>query len=352
MSDRTLQQDVPVSELKEAVKDFSARAGRLKQISGIDRRPLRLNRRLISRMGKDETRLLLWNKLKEAARADIYDDIHELIRLTHESYEQFKRIIGSRYSTHRYITDQALRLVAADPAAFQRLLGYSTYPDESESDMRDLVFEGHFYGKTFSGGEGNFLNNLFPEGLLAVLEMVKKLRHGFDEDIREHAVMNFAKNCARVRNGGPEHFHLGVAAHYLQDLTAPHHVGNYPAVPYVDHYFFEKYASLYVHDNPQFVIAKADYDNFKGSLTSNPDHPERFALEIHHRATEFIPYIATGLHAESPGTPGYENAVDDAVDTCNSRFVSGSYKPWDDAINNALPLAVYATAYLFEKALA
>ena len=350
MSNTNLQQETSIKGLKETLKEFSALAATLNSVTDIDKGSLSLEKMPIPDKGREAIRLCLWDKIKEACHVDLYEDIHRLIKLTHQSYDQFKGVISSQYSTHRYITEQAVQLIQADPAIAEKLLEYCTFPDEPKSDMSDLIFEGHFYGKTDAGGKGNFLGNLFPQGV-AILEAIKKATYGLDEDIEEHAVMNFIRHYSQSGKSSPGNFYLGVAAHYLQDLTAPHHVGNFPAVPYVDHYFFEKFASLYIHGHPKFAITVDDYNNFKASLQSNPSSPDAFAKEIYSKATAFIPYIATALHEESPGTDGYFKLVDQEVDHYNNFLAAGVNPQWEKAINGAVPLAVYATAYLFEEAL-
>lgn len=350
MNGTTFRQGASISSLKKTLKEFSALTAGLNSVTNIDTGHLDFQRDTFSGMGRGEARLRLWDKIIQACHADIYEDVYKLISLTHQSYDQFKRVIKSRYNTHRYITEQALTLINVDPGISQKLMEYCTFPDDRKSDMQDLIFEGHFYGKTHTGSEGNFLNNLFP-ATMVILAAIKKVNYGFDEDIQEHAVMNFWRNYKNVGKDAKRYLYLGVAAHYLQDLTAPHHVGNYPAVPYVDHYFFEKFASRYVHGKPHFQITKTGYDKFKGSLISSLSQPEAFAKEIYGKAIEFIPYIETDLHSESPGTDGYAKAVDNAVDTYNGYLVSGTNRQWEEAIDNAIPLAVYATAYLFEASL-
>jgi hypothetical protein len=351
MNDTILYQDASIRRLKETLKEFSNLTRRLNAITGIDKGPLRLQKRPLSMMGREEARLCIWDKVKEACHADVYEDVHRLIMLTHQSYDQFKGIIEGRYNSHRYITSRAIDLVGVDGEAAEKFLQYSTFPDEPKSDMSDLIFEGHFYGKVGKRKEGNFVDNLFP-GVVAVLGAIKKATHGFDEDIHEHAVGNFRKNYDQSCKPGPgRYFCLGVAAHFLQDLTAPHHVGNYPAVPYVDHYFFEKFAGRHVHETPGFSISETGYSNFKRSLKSSLSRPEDFAREIYGKAAAYVKYIETGLHSQLPGTADYTNTVENEVDIYSKYLISGKNPDWEEAVNRGVPLGVYATAYLFEEAL-
>jgi hypothetical protein len=274
--------------------------------------------------------------------------------LTHTSYEQFKGILEGRYSTHRYITGEAIKLIGLmekDSAAANKLLDYCTYPDEGKSDLADLIFEGHFYGKTESGMTGNFIVNLFPKAA-GVLEIIKKTISGPEEDIHENAVSNFRENFKNSLNdAGKKYYYLGIAAHYLQDLTAPHHVGNYPAVPYVDHYIFEKFASLYVHGHPEFNITKADYDTHKSLNFLNETDPDRFCKGIFEQSSKYISCIKTEMHSKPIGSNDYALMVDKMLDDYASPVKSDLHLNWKEAVNGAVPIAIYATANLFETAL-
>jgi len=220
--------------------------------------------------------------------------------------------------------------------------------------MSDLIFEGHFYGKTRSGVPGNFLADTFPEKALQAMEFVKKVRHGADEDIHEHAVMNFKRYFDQVLDpslGDQKYFYLGVSAHFLQDLTAPHHAGNYPAVPYVDHYFFEKFTSRYVYDDPKFKISRSAYKKFKTKMASSPKQPESYALEVTGMATPFIKYIESDFHTRQAIGVRSSRAMEAEIYQLNRSLLSGTNEKWEKAIVGAVPLAVYATACLFETAL-
>jgi hypothetical protein len=347
----TLKAGGAAAEFKETLRDFSALAARLNALGQIDREALALPAEAFAGLGRQEIRVRLWDRIRSVCNEDLYEEIHRLIKLTHQSYGRVKGMISGRYSTHRFITEKALGLLAVAPALSQRLLEYCTFPDEPKSDMADLIFEGHFYGRTDAGPEGNFLGNLFPRGV-AVLEAIKQATHGPAERIDEHAVMNFALHCRQAGQPGPAGFSLGVAAHYLQDLTAPHHAGNYPAVPYVDHYFFEQYASLHLHGHPAFAVTAGDYEAFKAGLAATPSDPEAFAREIYGRATAFIPLIETRLHAEEMGSESFLGLLDEEVDRYQGFLDRGDNAQWTEAVEGAVPLAIYATACLFESATA
>lgn len=349
MNGATVQQDASIKLLKDTLKEFSTLSSRLNAVTRIDRKSLKFRKKDVPKKGREETRLFFRDVIDKACGMVISEEVRKLVRLTHESYERFKRVLELRDSTHCYITDRALGLLNIPPAAAGLLLEYCKFPDDPQSDMQDLIFEGHFFGETKAGGKGNFLENAAPTTVL-ILKCMKRATNGLGEDIHEHALMNFVNHCNLAVGVSGNVTSLGVAAHYLQDLTAPHHVGNYPAVPYVDHFFFEKYANKYVYDSPDFVLTPGGYIEFKSSLRAAPTDPQAFALEIYERARAFIPCIETDLHAEVPGTEEYALKVDSAVDEYNQSLVAGNRK-WKEAVDHAIPLAVYASAFLFETVL-
>jgi hypothetical protein len=350
---KTKQQDRSIENLKDSLKEYNGIVTKLKTIKKIRKAPLRVKKSSGKRMGREEKRDRLRGMVNEACNTNAYEDIDKLIGLTHKSYQQYKALPGTEYNTHQYITEEAIALLGLDSVVSGTLHRYCTYPDESKSDMCDLMFEGHFYGKTDSGLPGNFLVDIFSEGVLKVMEACKKFKYGDEEDIHEHAVMNFTRYYDQVWKAGADqkHFYLGVAAHFLQDLTAPHHTGNYPAMPYVDHYFFEKFASQYVYDQPKFKISRAAYNKFKSKMASDPTQPESFALEVTGMATPYIKYIESDSHARLAGNERGVRSMDAEIDKLNKSLLSGKNDEWEKAIVGAVPLAVYATTYLFQAAL-
>ncbi|MEN6374140.1 MAG: hypothetical protein ABFD75_05060 [Smithella sp.] len=343
-----------IENLKAGLEEYNNIIAKLKTIDKVMKAPLRINRGIFTKLGREERRILLRDKINEAFKADAYGDFDKLIRLTHQSYNLHKALPSTEHNTHEFITDQAIALLGINPVIADTLHTYCTYPDEPKSDMSDLIFEGHFYGKTSAGAPGNFLVDAFPETALRAMELVKKIRFGADEDIHEHAVMNFTRyfnQSIPPASADLKHFYLGVAAHFLQDLTAPHHAGNYPAVPYVDHYFFEKFTSQYVYDEPEFAISRAGYNNFKAKMAAKPAQPEPFALEVNGLATPFIQYIETDFHRMLGGDEPDMASMDKEIDKLNKILLAGKNEDWEKAIVGAIPLAVYATAYLFESSL-
>jgi hypothetical protein len=357
---KTEQPDISLQQLKDHVHEFSALAERLNTIEENEGVTLSPEKDLPSRLKRDARRSILWDKINEKFqygaktrdKGNVFEDVLRLIRLTHDSYEQFKGIFEGRYSTHKFITQEALKLTGlTDPAVTSRILEYCVFPDKTDSDLADLIYEGHFYGKTQSGKTGNFIVTMFPKAV-NVLEIYKKLHKGPDEDIHEHAVSNFRDNLRNALGSEEKkYYYLGIAAHYVQDLTAPHHVGNYPAVPYVDHYLFEKFASVYVHSHPEFSITKAGYEDHKTRNTLNKDDPEGFCEGIYEQSSKYIGCIASELHSKSIGSKDYATMLDKMIDEYASPVKSDVHLNWKEAVNGAVPIAVYATANLLETVL-
>ena len=347
---RNILQDVSISDLKANIREYSNILNSLKNAPEIKKKDLQLTKTAVLQMKKEEKRFYLWDKIKESFQSNVYEDAHRLINLTHKSYEQFKSLTGSQYNTHKFITSKAIEILNVQSESADTLLEYCVFPDSSKSDMSDLIFEGHFYGKITSRKYGNFIDSLFPR-VAILLEGIKKVTNGFDEDIHEHAVGNFTTNYTHSMNADRKLICLGVAAHYLQDLTAPHHAGNYPAVPYVDHYFFEKFASQYLYGQPNITISKSGYKKFKSQLQSAPAQTEQFAKEIYALAVPYVDYVKRDSYAKLADIDKSAAFMDEEIEACNSFLISGVNKDWTSAIDGAIPIAVYATAYLFESAL-
>ncbi len=343
-----------IINLKADLAEYHRLLSNLKTIKKVKKEPLQVRKGALAKKGKEAKRILQRDKVHEACGTDAFEDIDKLIGMIHRSYHQYKGILDKQCNTHQFITDQAALLLALDSAVADILHTCCTYPDELKSDMADLIFEGHFYGQTGSGIPGNFLADTFPKKALKVMEFIKKVRFGADENMQEHAVMNFTRYFNQALHSASKkqkYFYLGVAAHFLQDLTAPHHAGNYPALPYVDHYFFEQFTSRYVYDDPRFKISRSAYNKFKSRMASDPNKPESYALEVTGMAAPFIRYIEPGSHGRSATGVRSARFADREIDLLNKSLMSGKNEKWEKAIVGAVPLAVYATAYLFETAL-
>jgi hypothetical protein len=232
-----------------------------------------------------------------------------------------KKSMEQSGSTHEFITLQALVLLGInDPTARKQLQKACMAPDR-EKDLNRLAFEGHFYGKVAGRRYGNFLERVFGDLATGFLGFVD--RHV--NDIYETALSNFMKYYIHATEGDIKLKELGWAAHYIQDLSAPHHAGNM-AIGFEiitdnseTHFPFEKFAKGYVYDHPTAFMAKAIgvYDELKDEL--NPDDPVQIAKEVHRRAVPNIPKVQT---------------LDDSA--------------WKQAIDEAIPLAIGATALIFE----
>jgi hypothetical protein len=244
-----------------------------------------------------------------------------LITEANRLYAAVKKGMDESGSTHEFITLQALVLLGIDdPTARKKLQKACTAPDR-EKELNRLAFEGHFYGKVGGRRNGNFFERIFGDpgtGLLGFID-----RHV--DDIDETALSNFMKYYIHAKEGDIKLKELGWAAHYIQDITAPHHAGNM-AIGFEiitddceTHFQFEKYAKAYVYANPTAFMAKAKgvYDELTDEL--NPDDPVRIAKEVHRRAVPNIPKV---------------QILDDSA--------------WKEAIDEAIPLAIGATAFIFE----
>ncbi len=343
-----------ILNLKADLEEYHRLVANLKNIKKVKKATLQVRKGTLAQKGKEAKRVLLRDKVNETFGRGAFEDIDRLIGMTHQSYQQYKGIEDKQHNTHQFITDQATALLATDSTIADVLHTYCTYPDEPKSDMADLIFEGHFYGKTGSGIPGNFLADTFPKEALRVMAFVKQVRFGADEDMHEHAVSNFTQyfnQVLRLPSPDQKYFYLGVSAHFLQDLTAPHHAGNYPALPYVDHYFFEQFASRYVYDHPRFNISRSAYKKFKSRMASDPNEPESYALEVNSMAVPFIPYIEPDSRGSLAMGTQSPFSLDAELNRFNKSLLSGQNEKWEKAIVGAVPLAIYATAYLFETAL-
>jgi hypothetical protein len=227
-------------------------------------------------------------------------------------------------STHELITQAGQRLAgpAHGPPA-RDVVSASTGPDEQRAGWR-LFFEGHFYGPTPEGGLGNYMSWVFAKPL-------RSLMAGID-DIEEHAHGNFLRQARLAAQSPTEATPHGWALHYLQDLTAPHHVRNFPiflprpGYALDTHHAFEKRANGRFSDVPDRydVPAKTPLAalRMKGFDLRSEAGREAFVDWVHEAALT----IADGdwIHA-------------------------GESTAWDPKIDAALALAVAATAYFVER---
>ena len=245
----------------------------------------------------------------------------DLMNEANKLYADVKKGMDQSGSTHEFITSAALDLLGVTDAKTHQVLQKACMAPDREKDLRSLVFEGHFYEKVAGRRNGNFLERVFGDlskGLLGFID-----RH--INDIDETALSNFAKYYTYATAGDIQLKELGWAAHYIQDLTAPHHAGNM-AIGFETitdncetHFPFEKFAKGYVYDNPTVFKTKAQeiYNEFRQTLTGK--RPKAIAKEVQRRAVPNVPKVQ---RLDGPA--------------------------WTEAIHEAIPLAIAATAFIFD----
>jgi hypothetical protein len=228
-------------------------------------------------------------------------------------------------STHEAITRAAQRVAkitggSPEPAA---VVAASTAPDTTREGRR-LFYEGHFYGTAPDGGFGNYMPWVFTSP-------VRALMAAFD-DIEETARRNFLEHARLVAEDPSDATRHGWALHYLQDLTNPHHARNLPIFLRRPGFDLDTHHAFEVRANKRFVENDARYDDaaekLLGTFRQRPfdltreEGREQFVDEVHGRALG----IADGdwiKHGES--------------------------KDWDPKIDEALTLAIAATALFVEQ---
>ncbi len=239
------------------------------------------------------------------------------IKTANAYYKALKSAMDEKDTTHEFITKKALDLLGIYDSKTWNTLKPACMDPDKKKKMFELVYEGHFFGKTKGNKLGNFLPRVFKKWSMFLLEHI--------DDTEETAASNFSKYFRQSQNGSLNLKMLGWASHYIQDLTAPHHVGNL-AVGFeiitdntATHFLFEKYARKYVYDNPDAFTNKAKriYTELKKKF--KPAQPEKFAKEIYKRAVPNVPDVKTISQAS-----------------------------WDRVIKKAIPLAIGATALVLE----
>lgn len=244
-----------------------------------------------------------------------------IVQEANKLYAAVKKGMDQRSSTHEFVTNKALDLLGVTDPGLRSSLQKACMGPDRETDLKRLVFEGHFYGKVGGRRNGNFLERVFGDPASGLLSLVDRLVN----DIDETALSNLTKYYAGAMKRGIQLKELGWAAHYIQDLTAPHHAGNI-AIGFETitdncetHFPFEKYANWYVYQNETAFQAKAQQVYTEFRKTFDPRHPEDLAKEVHRRA---VPNV--------------------------QRVLAWKESDWKQAIHDAIPLAIGATAVLFE----
>ncbi len=236
--------------------------------------------------------------------------------------------------THEFITTQALDIIGERDVAYRsEVIGHCMDPDRHWALIK-LAAEGHFYGLTRNGAYGNYFHRVFEDGTLELLRRA-------DPDIDETALSNFAKHYTGFAAETAQLDELGCALHYLQDMTAPHHGGNYAAFfslksdNFDTHLAFEKFAREYLNNEGAKLQGPAEAEREsllrfiadKGLDLQDPRSANwdrnlaAFCIEVHTRIREFIP-----------------------------RVKSKRRSSWRAAIRGAIPVAVGATSAILENA--
>jgi hypothetical protein len=208
--------------------------------------------------------------------------------------------------THGEITKYAISLLKSKEKNVENesyLISSSNDPDEIPFDL----WVGHFYGSQSETKKGSYLS-LYIGG------------------IELNALNNFVEwfNGVQITVDPIEKAKdTGSTLHFIQDITAPHHFHNLPAITsenvfgWDTHREFEKRAhKLITDDNNYLKEASAIFDqlNFNGD-------PRAFAIDINNRALTIVP---------------------------NKNVLKDETK-WDAIINQLLPLAIAASARVIEK---
>jgi hypothetical protein len=253
--------------------------------------------------------------VKEFRRSVYY--LLKIIETTRKAYDELKGSEEWRHrNTHCYITSHAIDFLnGIGKNAKDKLIDACTLPD-NEKEMREILFEGHFYGEVSPGEYGNYLKRI-PK-LYPLLDLITK------DNLDENAVSNFTTHYNRFKKNGNLK-ELGVSAHYIQDVTAPHHAGNM-AIGFElisdgmeTHYIFEKYAREFLF-GAGHNMNTAISNNYKELKAAFDKGTEAFTGKVYALST---PNIASAKETDSD--------------------------KWEQTILNAIPIAIAATAVIFEQ---
>ena len=233
------------------------------------------------------------------------------------------------YATHQLITKNALRLlrngedVPADEGVVEKLIFESAGPDGNWKNMR-LMMEGHFYGVNGSFACGNYLPKYFDRAERGAME--------FFDNIQEDAKSNFVKYIGLLSAESDAVKNLAWALHYVQDLTAPHHVRNFPAYftrhehgdGFDTHVAFEKYA------NALFGACETRFDD-----AVRPEYEELSWRHLQCDDAETAASLA-------------EHVYQKALSYADDRIKTPLKTEWEQVINHSLPLAIACTMLLLK----
>ncbi|OPY09361.1 MAG: Zinc dependent phospholipase C [Syntrophus sp. PtaB.Bin001] len=298
-----------------------------KEESAIMKKAAQDARKLKNRLARSAAPIdkTVFNRMKMDRREKIFSAglskdlllLEDLIKTANTYYQALKKLIDEKDTTHELITAHALDLQKiTDPVLKTPILDSCMDPDRDKK-LWELAYEGHFYGKIDERRYGNFWPRVLDGPSLYLLDRIN--------DIDETAFSNFARYYSQALQNPTDLKILGRAVHYLQDLTAPHHVGNMAIFFEIitddneTHFLFEKYARSYVLNNGPALgaAAVARYQRLKAGF--DPNKPEELAKTVFNEALANVPKVM-GIDLNA----------------------------WDEAICNAIPLAIGATAVVLE----
>ena len=269
---------------------------------------------------KVKRKSLLREKVDTIFGKGFFSNVYHLFRILHKLYKHSKSKDDSKFSTHQFITEKAMDLLLIQDAKTRGIfLKGCVRPDEFLSDMFDLFQEGHFYGP-INGQFGNYITLYFGEKVVPSLLKIKTAIFQGEEDIHENALNNFNTHYRQYLTER-DLKEMAISVHFLQDMTAPHHIRNIPSfLPKRDkdtHVQFERKAKTVLKNNPpKFTID--EYNSFKDQLTTTPQrNPKDFANQVREKAWPFAQRI--------------ENKDE-----------------WGNIVKGTIPIAVYATARVYE----
>ena len=282
----------------------------------ISKSPIAIDKSAFAKMGMKKRA-----EYFSASIAKSHKIFSELIKKANEYYAALKGLMDEKDTTHEFITAEALSQLNIQDKIFSQALLESCMDPDKDKKHWELAYEGHFYGKLNGQKFGNFFPRVFHGSMLWFLDHLN--------DIDETALSNFCKNYAKALADRSNTKILGCAAHYLQDLTAPHHVGNMAIFFEMmtdntnTHYVFEKFARNFVYkeeNKNRFANrAKIIFDELKLSFNPPISEPEKFAKVVYNTAVANV-----------------------------SKVKSNNGNLWTEAICDAIPLAIGATAVILE----
>ncbi|HEX2868176.1 MAG TPA: hypothetical protein VHO03_14115 [Ignavibacteriales bacterium] len=271
-------------------------------------------------------------------------DLSEKYSLHYKTEKTWERR-DSLKTTHQMITEQALCIINMNnfPKA-DDLIGESSGPDNDPENVK-FVMEGHFCGRLSNGGLGNFLEKYMPHLIFDLLENFGEL----GKHLNETALTNFETYSEKFLDDRPKVKYLAWALHFLQDITAPHHAANIPAIIpsfLIDvnqgrdtHSPFEGFANELMIKRPnQFnVEAERILNILRGFPMNAGDSKEikKFGKMILQKSFAVI---------RSP-------IKDPVIKNVKGALQAADHDAWKEVISMAMPLAIASTAALLEKVL-